>query len=238
MTDIPLFIDEVKQAFATLLEDRNFDRHGKYCLIIDDVSSSEFDCEKIASAFLLTNALLMTRAKSKIIKLVCLNPAPGAEIHSVVNVLRSMFTSDFSSLGNVNLWVEVLERDFKLPSAVLGEIENTVRFMEDSEIGHAESGFGKAEVFIGVSNTPSGDVSGGQFNLTSDNLFHFQLSSLGIQRDMTFNEVFMGTHNIYRTGNQGLNNFVQISQTDMSSCIAEWMLEIDPFLDREFYKST
>lgn len=238
MQDIALFLDEEKKAFAAYAQSDLFDEAGKLCLIIDDVTAEGFDGEKIAAAYLLVNALLMGRHKRPMVKLICFNPKNGSDMASVINVLRAHFHSQFSSLGQIDLWKRVLGLPQDFTTSALVEMENTTNFFTGTHIGQHATSFNRADVFLGFIDKDVEAKDGGQFSLNVDDSFELHLSAFGgVKQRISAGEMFTAKRNSYMRGRQGLNNVIRLSQKTMEGSVKELMDELDALLDGTFYET-
>jgi hypothetical protein len=233
MSNVPIFTDAEREGMSDVVLSPLFEKYGKFMLNVRDFSAENFQADQLASAYLLMNSILMTRASQKLLKFVCLSGGSRDDLTSGVNILRSYLRGDFSSLGNIRAWEAVLKNSAELPADILIEVERTIEFFEGSEIGDSSRSFQRAEVAIGFAG---GDgAQEGEFALEEDNIFLRRLNVLSGSKPVAMTEVFYGEHNVYRLGDRGKNTCIDLSMKDWQESLVEWMTNVKTILSGEFY---
>lgn len=233
MSDVPLFTDTERKTISDIVMDDRFERYGKFILNIRDFSASALHADQVASAYLLTNAILMTKASQKILKFVCLDGDNRDDLMSGINILRSYFRGDFSSLRNIRTWEGILRASAQLPGDIVDTVEKTIEFFEGSEIGDSSLSYHRAEVAFGLSSAAFANE--GEFNLSEEHIFLRRLDVLSGSKPVITNEIFFGAHNAYQLGDRGKNTCISLSLADWQGGLAEWMGNIKTMLSGEFY---
>ncbi|MBO6717035.1 MAG: hypothetical protein JJ913_03655 [Rhizobiaceae bacterium] len=233
MSEVPIFTDAEREAISGLVLSPQFEKYGKFMLNVRDFSASNFKADQLASAYLLMNSILMTRASQKILKFVCLSGGSRDDLTSGVNILRSYLRGDFSSLGNIRTWESVLRNSADLPADILIEVERTIEFFEGSEIGDSSRSFQRAEVAIGFA--ANGETPEAEFIMQEDNVFLRRLNVQSGSKPVAMTEIFYGKHNVYRLGDRGKNTCIDLSLSDWQESLIEWMTNVKTILSGEFY---
>ncbi len=156
----PLFLDEDlaaaerKFAAAAARQDNVF----LFNLTCDDTASAEL--EDIASLFLLTNVLLMSRSRRSILKLFQVDFSGQTPLPAIVNALRGLLTGEFSALKNVETWIQSVGKRCDISREALDGVRRGVTFLETYMSPSDQAPTEYADVFINVRASQEGIEEG------------------------------------------------------------------------------
>jgi hypothetical protein len=146
--------------------------------------------EVFVAAYLLMNVLLMERLNRKILKLVFLEDEPDALLYAVLNALRSLLHSDYSSLEEIGSWKALVERRVALSAPSLQRIESAINFIHGSGIQNDE--FRRANVYLGTKEAPT---IKSPYTVTDLDTFRIQIASERHCIEIFTPEIFIGGKN-------------------------------------------
>lgn len=235
---MPLFLDEEKATFDRLLMDFARSRSNLFCLRCRNLAFGARDAELVATAYLLTNVILMARASRKILKAVSLSTAHPEQLHAQMNVWRALFGSSYASLGNIRKWRAALGGYVSAAGDITAEVERAIEFFANADLGVATAGFERAEVYLGVEGRPTSDLLGGQFELTMPSAFCPTLVTSHHREALQLNGIYSRPGFIIRSGGHGRNLVLEVDGSQLDTALHSWMGAISTLTDFKFYRST
>lgn len=237
MASLPnLFLDSEKAAFDAVIGEIAAGDASVFALRCRNIGASAELGETLAAAFLLTNAILMSRSRRRIVKLVSLGVADEALRYSYTNNFRALFASEFSSLGNVERWHRYLEDRQHIEVGALGDAQKAVEFFQHADISRSASAFHRADVYLGVEDVPAGEGGGGQFSFDDSNLYAPRIVGSRASTAIALKSVFLAEGVKVRTGRRGQNVIIELDCASAGTGIASWLGSIDRILALDFYR--
>ncbi len=231
----PLFTDEEKISFSAALGEAISNRQNIFCLRCANLDYDADTAELIASGYLLTNAILMARARWRILKMLSVGASKPAILYSYMNILRILLRGDFSSLGNIEIWRKILANRFELPAHVIEAANGAVEFFQGAGISSTVSWYHRAETYFGVEDTDVSSDLGGQFFISSANIYSPIVESRDMNAEISVNSVFVEQGLKIRTGLNGANIVVELDGREMITALSNWMSNLESILELDFY---
>lgn len=186
MNMLPLFsedeVSSVNHQFAKA-QTENFCYFVAWCR---GIGNDPKNLDNFAAAYLLMNVLLMGRLNRRILKLVYLSDTDETRIVPALNYLRAIFGSNFASLDNVELWINILEKEAKISVPSLEKIRSVVDFVRGSGIADDVHSFHRANVLLGA----EGPDNASPFRLAESNTFRKEISTSDTKVSIYTTELF------------------------------------------------
>jgi hypothetical protein len=236
-TLVPLFLDEEKQAFDQLLTEFARSKSNLFALRARNLGFGARDAELVATAYLLTNVILMARASRKIFKVVALTADQPDRLYAQVNVWRTLFGSAYSSLANIRRWRSVLADFGALDEDITAEVERAIEFFAHADIGVRSSTFERAEVHLGIEGLSPADPLGGQFELKMSSAFCPTLITTQTHQDIQLNGIYTRPGFTLRSGGYGRNILLEIDGSQLETALTSWIASIPTLVDFKFYRA-
>ena len=150
---IPFFEELEKEKFINFSKNQKISDLGKIVLIINDAHLIGEEIERISSAFLTSNLLLMQKSSRKVIKSVVLKTSHDQRnsMYPIVNSFRYYLCGEYSRLDNYKNWNKVAIKDGVLNEELSNATNDIFNFLTSSKIFASNTGRQKAETMLGIS---------------------------------------------------------------------------------------
>lgn len=233
---INLFLDDEKHACDQLIAQLQHEVSNVYCLRIHNIDQAGEAVEAIIAAFLLTNAVLMSRTPRKIRKFITFGTKDPGLLYANANHLRALLHGTFTSLGQVNTWKKVITDRWEIAENITNVVADAVSFFEVSGISSGAADYHRAEIFIGVEGNKTSDANGGQFFLDDTDAFAPTISGLKGSYRVVVGDFFRREGLQLNTGLKGRNVIVDIDCAHLDEAMANWLENLHHVLELDFYR--
>lgn len=231
-----LFLDNEKRAFDGVAREIAAGEVSVFALRCRNVAASADLAETIATAYLLSNAIFMSRSRRRIAKLLSLDIGEEVLRFGFANNFRALFDSRFSSLENVDLWRRMLEDRQHISVGALADASKAVEFFRHAEISSTASEFHRAHVHVGIEGVAAADPMGGQFMIDDANRYAPALRGVGASAVVALKSVFLADALKVRTGRRGQNIVIELDCARADRGITSWFESMDRILALDFYR--
>lgn len=233
---LPLFLDEEKQAADEMIAGLGDEVSNVYILRLHGIDAAGDALEPVLAAYLLTNAVLMSRTPRKIRKFISFGATDDGLLYAYTNLLRGMLHGAFTSLGEVQNWKQLVQDRWAIAENLTDAVDGAVRFFETSGISSSAAGYHRADILLGVENYSANQVDGGQFHLDDTDLFSPVLGGVKSSHKIKIADEFRRAGLQLSTGLKGRNVIVDIDCTQLDLALANWLGNLHHVLELDFYK--
>jgi hypothetical protein len=233
---LALFLDEEKRAADTLIGQLGGEVSNVYCLRIHSVDRASASLEEIAAAYLLTNAVLMSRTPRKIRKFLSFSAEDSSMLYAFSNSLRGLLQGGFTSLSQMNTWKQIVSTRWEIADNLTKAVAEAVSFFETSGISSGAADYHRAEILIGVEGRQPEHIEGGQFVLDDADVFSPVLRGEASSYPVAVSDIFRRTGLQLATGLKGRNVLVSIDCRHLEPAMANWLGNLHHVLELDFYK--
>ena len=181
----PFFEETEQDLFERVVGGQDLEELGLLALDISNASKLVDHVEEICCLYLLTNMVLMAKAKRRILKLVKLNESGDASagIYPFLNSVRYYLADSFSDLARAEYWIERIESITPVSPKLKADILDITKFLRSAQFGNRGHGTQRAETLLSVE--ADGQVTGQGFALEFANPFVVGLKTPA--GDMSYN---------------------------------------------------
>lgn len=232
---LPLFLDEEKHAADQMIAGLDDEISNVYILRLHGIDAAGDALEPALAAYLLTNAVLMSRTPRKIRKFISFGAADQGLLYAYTNLLRGMLHGGFTSLGEVHSWKQLVQERWTIADNLTSAVDGAVRFFETSGISSSAAGYHRADILLGVEGFGASRTDGGQFFIDDTDLFAPVLSGAHSSYTLKIADEFRRTGLHLSTGLKGRNVIVDIDCTQLDKAMANWLGNLHHVLELDFY---
>jgi hypothetical protein len=236
MATVPLFVEEEELGCRAAVRDARDKRRPVFLVRVRGLVANADQLEPFAAAYLLTNAMLMKQATSKILKLVYIVPdVPDDELYPVLNGLRGLVAGEYSGLANIDRWQKAIRDATDAAELPTEDVEAALAFLARAQVVEATPALEYAEVLLGVDLAGRGDTLRSQWTLQERDAFTFEVAS-GPERMPVFVPEYFGTGGGIRVHiNRQRNAVVLDVDVGRESWLSAWIGSSDLIVKQKLY---
>jgi hypothetical protein len=231
LREMPFFEKSEAGLFGSFTANRSLDHFGVLSLEVENADHAGKHIAEIASLYLITNVILMSRASKKIVKTITLDTDGSAieDLFPALNALRYYARGDFSQLDNFQAWYTLSGLNAEAHDASLDDLKRVINFVVSAELSARDIGQKNAETILGVrcgERTESQGLIGHQVHP-----FLLELTAREFTSQFFLREVFF--HPSFRIAYSMERDLISIwlDAADVQSALASWSMSIRKMLD-------
>ena len=226
MSNAPYFIESEIDRFDAVFRETLVKRRPIFLVRCSNLSSRSRDIEPFVAAYLLINLLLMGQFHRKILKLVYIQERHSKQVFAVLNALRALFHSHFSSLHEIESWKKVIEARTAISAPSLARMEDAVRFIEGSGNHGRHPVFSHGRRVMGVHGSANNSRIS-QFSIDQKNIFTADISTKTQQFDILTSELFVTDCGITVKFDRHLNAIIVDIDFSHQRWLETWMQNVE-----------
>ena len=230
-------------AFPSFIEEEIVDFDGILARVVErnqpvflancrNLGSDPENAELFAAAYLLMNVMLMERVNGQITKLICIRG--DEKFLPILNTLRSLFHSEFSSLDMVDTWKSIIGRKIEIAAPSLNRIESAINFVQNSGIIGESDYFRKADVVFGR-YANGADAAEAPFTVSDEQTFVTRIASRGHVADILTSEIFVADAGIVVKINRPSHSVLVDVDFDDADWLSAWMGNVESIVSSKMY---
>lgn len=224
---LPFFAEDELARFSNVYGDRSLRDLGKLVLRVKNAEQDSALAEHFSSLYLLTNFLLMSRARKLILKIVQLEATPASRpmLYAQINALRYLLLAEHSALDNFAEWQAKVESYVPISDHLTKKLKAISDFLAVSEITKANSNAQLADTMLSFYDGESFEDQG--IHITDSTTWQLSLAGDGVAFEEVLNQAIYGdAFSVHISSNREVL-LIDVDAAKSEVALKEWMVFLE-----------